>query len=209
MAEDMNDAIFKSKKALPNKLLQEDGSITDLLGNPITDSVDAYNNKPALPNKWLNADGTYTTLSEIIAGAIDTELFIIVEELPASGETNKIYLLIKNDKLVEYHWTGSKWDPIGMVEFDVSQYSTTDEMNAAIATALQSAKTYAENKANDAEQNAKAYTDTEISKIDLAGTLQSAEEYADSVGTSAVSSANGYTDTQIQQKITQVLGGSY
>lgn len=141
----MADFVFDSKQALPNKMLQADGSVTDLVGNPVVDSVEAYNSKPALPNKWLNPDGTYATLADILADIIDTEMFIVVEELPASGDPNKIYLLVEGDKLVEYHWTGSKWDPIGMVEFDVSQYSTTEQMNAAIATALNTAKAYTDN----------------------------------------------------------------
>lgn len=119
---DTNKEVYKSKKALPNKVLQEDGIITDLLGNRVISTSDAYDSKPALPNKWLNADGTYSTLMEILADAIDTELYIVVNELPASGDTNKIYLLIDGDKLLEYHWTGTKWDPVGMVEFDLSNY---------------------------------------------------------------------------------------
>ena len=149
---------YELKNALPNKLLNEDGTITDLLGNPVTNATDVYNSKRALPNKWLNSDGSYSTLTEIISGAIDTELFIVVEELPATGEPNKIYLLVDGDKLIEYHWTGTKWDPMGMVEFDISKYSTTEQMNAAIAAALNSAKAYADNKLAEA----KSYTDMEL-----------------------------------------------
>lgn len=149
---------YELKKALPNKLLNEDGTITDLLGNEVINPVMEYKNKPALPNKWLNSDGSYSALTEIISGAIDTELFIVVEELPASGKTNKIYLLVDGDKLIEYHWTGSKWDPIGMVQFDLSKYSTTEQMNAAIAAALNSAKAYTDDKLAEA----KSYTDGKL-----------------------------------------------
>ena len=196
---------YELKKSLPNKMVNENNTITDLAGNVVTNAVTEYENKPALPNKWLNPDGTYSTLADILSGMIDTDLFIVVEELPASGNVNKIYLLADGDTLKEYHWTGTKWDPIGMVEFDLSKYSTTEQMNEAIMVALNSAKVYADARLQDA----KDYTDAEIAKIDLAGTLQSAKDYADTKKSEAISSANGYTDSAIQSSITQVLGGSY
>ena len=196
---------YQLKSALPNKSYNEDGTTTDLLGNVVQNPVPEYENKQSLPNKWLNPDGSYSTLLELISGAIDTELFVVVEELPESGQTNKIYLLADGDNLIEYLWTGSKWDPIGMVQFDLSKYSTTEQMNEAIMAALNSAKAYTDARLQDA----KDYTDTEIAKIDLAGTLQSAKDYADTKKSEAISSANGYTDSAIQSSITQVLGGSY
>ena len=162
-----NDAtyILDSKQALPNKLLQTDGTVTDISGNVVVNGDDTWNAKPALPNKWLNPDGTYSTLNEIIAGIVDTDIYVIVDELPAEGNQQKIYL-VPDDKggFVEYHWTGAKWDPIGMLEFDLSNYSTTQEMMNAIEAAgvltLNSAKSYA----NDnflKKDNTTAYTPTQ------------------------------------------------
>ena len=113
---------------------------------------------------------------------------------------------------VEYHWTGEKWDPVGMIEFDISKYSTTQEMMNAIEAAgvltLNSAKTYAEGQASTAEANAKSYADEKAGVAE-----QNAKDYADGVGTdavtSAVTSANRYTDTAIQTSITNVLNKSY
>ena len=138
----MNKEVYKSKAALPNKLLQEDGSVTDLAGNAVIGAVEAYDNKPALPNKWLNADGTYSSLGEIITSMIDTELFIVVDELPATGESNKIYLLVQDDKIIEYIWINNKWDPVGMIEFDLSNYYTKAEVTQLISASLESAKAY-------------------------------------------------------------------
>lgn len=149
MAKKENDAtyILDSKKGLPNKLLQADGTTTDMLGNVVVNPDEAWDSKPALPNKWLNPDGTYSTLNEIIASMVDTGIYVIVDELPAEGDPQKIYLVSDGKGgFVEYHWTGTKWDPIGMVEFDISKYSTTQEMMNAIEAAgiltLNSAKTY-------------------------------------------------------------------
>lgn len=139
----MSKEVYKSKKALPNKTLNEDGTITDLLGNTVIGTVAEYENKPALPNKWLNPDGSYSTFADLIGGSVDTELFVVVEELPSTGEPNKIYLLTQEDgTCVEYAWVNGKWDPIGMVEFDLSKYSTTEQMNQAITNAVTSSNSY-------------------------------------------------------------------
>lgn len=196
MAKKENSAtyIFDSKKGLPNKLLQPDGTTTDIQGHVVVNADEGWDAKPALPNKWLNPDGTYSTLNEIIASMVDTSIYVIVDELPTEGNPQKIYLVPDGKGgFVEYHWIGTKWDPVGMVEFDISNYSTTQEMMNAIEAAgvltLNSAKTYAEGQASTAETNAKSY--------------------ADGVGTSAVTSANHYTDTAIQTSITNVLNRSY
>ena len=196
MAKKENDAtyILNSKAGLPNKLLQADGTTTDMLGNVVVNPDNAWDSKPALPNKWLNPDGTYSTLNEIIASMVDTSIYVIVDELPAEGNAQKIYLVSDGKGgFVEYHWTGEKWDPVGMIESDISKYSTTQEMMNAIEAAgvltLNSAKTYAEGQASTAEQNAKAYADSGDASI-----LQSAQKY---------------TDTAIQTSITNVLSKSY
>lgn len=146
MTNDSN-FVLDSKPALPNKLLQDDGTITDITGAPVESSVEAYNAKQALPNKFLNPDGTYSTLNEIIASMVDTSIYVIVDELPQEGNPQKIYLVPDGKGgFIEYHWTGDKWDPVGMVEFDISNYSTTQEMMNAIEAAgiltLNSAKAY-------------------------------------------------------------------
>lgn len=211
MANKENEAtyILDSKAGLPNKLLQADGTTTDMLGNVIVNPDKSWDSKPALPNKWLNPDGTYSTLNEIIASMVDTSIYVIVDELPTEGNTQKIYLVSDGKGgFVEYHWTGEKWDPVGMIEFDISKYSTTQEMMNAIEAAgvltLNSAKTYAEGQASTAEQNAKDYADEKAGDAE-----QNAKDYADGVGTSAVTSANKYTDTAIQTSITNALNKSY
>lgn len=211
MAKKENDAtyILNSKAGLPNKLLQADGTTTDMLGNVVVNPDNAWDSKPALPNKWLNPDGTYSTLNEIIASMVDTSIYVIVDELPPEGNAQKIYLVSDGKGgFVEYHWTGEKWDPVGMIEFDITKYSTTQEMMNAIEAAgvltLNSAKTYAEGQASTAEQNAKDYAD------EKAGTAeQNAKVYADSGDASILQSAQKYTDTAIQTSITNVLNKSY
>lgn len=138
-------SILNFKNALPNKMLDENGKVTDIQGNEATNAVQAYENMPSLPNKFLNPDGSYSTLNEILAGIVDTDLFIIVPELPETGLENKIYL-VPNGKgtFDEYHYHNGKWDPIGVL--DVSNLATTEQVQQALA-------------------EAKQYTDQEIAKI--------------------------------------------
>ncbi len=122
------DIGYELKGALANKLVQEDGTITDIAGNAISGGVDAYKMKKSLPNKFLNADGTYSTLNDIIAGFIDVDIYVIVEELPEEGNPQKIYIVPNGDGTFnEYRWTGSGWDPVGMLEFDLTDYYTKTE----------------------------------------------------------------------------------
>lgn len=126
------------KRAIPNKLLQEDGTVTDLMGNQVVNSTEIYNKKPALPNKFLNPDGSYSTLSEILGKVIDTTLFIVVDTLPEIGNPNKIYL-VPNDtgSFDEYFWNNkNQWDKIGALNVPMQAFEnypslvtnqTTDE----------------------------------------------------------------------------------
>lgn len=183
----MSERAYNMKSALPNKVLDEDGNTTDLFGNAVTPSSEAYKNKPSLPNKWLNPDGTYSTLTELIAGAIDTDVFVIVDELPEEGNPKKIYLVPDGEGgFIEYHYTDGNWDPIGTVEIDLSQYSTTDEMNAAILAALNQAKAYADDNFLK-KNNMAAYTPT--------GDYNPATKK--------------YVDDSISNNITSALGGEY
>lgn len=152
MANEDVTYILKNKIALPNKLLQDDGTVTDITGKVVVNAVDEFNNKPALPNKFLNPDGTYSTLNEIIAQMVDTDFFVIVDELPEVGNPQKIYLVPDEEGgFVEYHFINDRWDPIGLIKLDLAKYSTTTEMMQAIeAAALQTFN------------SAKSYTDQQI-----------------------------------------------
>lgn len=123
-----NDIGYNSSKAIPNKALNSDGSITDLLGNAVSDPILEYELAKALPNKFLNADGSYSTLQDILIAGIDTGIFIVVEELPSVGVTNKIYLVPNgHNTFDEYFWDGENWDKIGETYIDLSNYYTKTE----------------------------------------------------------------------------------
>ena len=64
----MSEKVYAMKKAIPNKLLKDDGTVTDLLGNVVDNATKAYQNAPALPDKVLMPDGTYSKLSDLLGG---------------------------------------------------------------------------------------------------------------------------------------------
>lgn len=180
--------VLDSKPALPNKLLRDDGTITDITGAPVENAVEAYAAKQALPNKFLNPDGSYSTLNEIIASMVDTDLFIIVTELPSVGEKNKIYLVPKDkgSGFIEWLYADGQWDTIGEIDIDLSNYPTREEVQTAISAALSAAK---------------QYTDANFLKKDNSTAFTPTGDYNPST--------KKYVDDSITSRIGNLLGGDY
>lgn len=138
--------VYDLKKAIANKMINKDGTITDLQGNPVSSENDTYKLARAIPNKVLMPDGTYSTLSEIIgSGGEAIDLFVVVSTLPDTGEDNKIYLVPSKDvdgTFDEYYYNeNGNWDQIGkvstvpMISFDtypslVTRSTTIDLINS-------------------------------------------------------------------------------
>lgn len=130
------DVTYELSKSLPNKWLNPDGSITDGQGNIITPANEAgvivYNNSKSIVNKFVDIDGETKTYEQI-----SMDLFEPVDTLPETGEKNKIYLVPVGDGTFnEYYWTGEKWEILGNVSMDLTNYPTFDQMNAAINSAV-------------------------------------------------------------------------
>ena len=137
---------FNLLKSMPNKLLNKDGSITDFQGNiilPADDSrAEAYRLSKAIANKFLNSDEEIKTYAEI-----SVQLFAIVDVLPEEGEKNKIYLVpSENGMFDEYFWNeNNKWDKIGEVTIDLSNYPNRQEVADAIAANSTADREYTDN----------------------------------------------------------------
>ena len=132
------DQTYELSKALPNKWLNPDGSITDGQGNIITPAsasmAATYNNSKAIINKFVDIDGETKTYEQI-----SMDIFTPVDVLPEVGEKNKIYLVpAKDGTFDEYYWIvdKNKWELLGNVSIDLSDYPTFDQMNAAINDAV-------------------------------------------------------------------------
>lgn len=127
---------FELSKALPNKLLNADGSITDFQGNIITPANEAnamaFAQMKSLPNKFLDNSGEVKTYAQI-----SLDIFTPVDTLPETGEKNKIYLTPAGDGTFnEYYWTGDAWEVLGNISLDLSDYPTFKQMDDAINTAI-------------------------------------------------------------------------
>lgn len=133
----INATVYELSKALPNKLLNADGSITDFQGNIISPAnevnAEVYKNSKATANKFVTESGDTKTYAEI-----SLDIFIVVDTLPEKGEKNRIYLVPgENGMFDEYFWNeNGKWDKIGEVSIDLTNYPTFDQMNSAIDTAI-------------------------------------------------------------------------
>lgn len=130
------DQAYELSKALPNKWLNPDGSITDGQGNiisPATATMAAvYKTSKSIVNKFMDVDGKTKTYEQI-----SINIFIPVDKLPEIGEKNKIYLVpAKNGTFDEYYWINDKWELLGNVALDLSDYPTFDQMNSAINEAI-------------------------------------------------------------------------
>lgn len=134
----MNAQVYELSKAIPNKWLNPDGSITDGQGNIISPGsaimAELYKSSKSQVNKYIDTDGETKTQAQI-----SMELFVPVDKLPETGEKNKIYLVpASNGTFDEYYWlvNEAKWEMLGNVSIDLSNYPTTEQMNQAINQAV-------------------------------------------------------------------------
>lgn len=132
------DQVYEMSKSLPNKWLNPDGSITDGQGNIISPASEigkeVYKSSKSFVNKFVDTDGESKTYEQI-----SMDIFVPVDKLPETGEKNKIYLVpAENGTFNEYYWIvdQNKWEELGNVSLDLSNYPTFDQMNAAINDAV-------------------------------------------------------------------------
>ncbi len=112
-------------------------STTTVVEGKISDAVSA---QAALDKAaWEKADADLKSNLEGQIAALTHLSVEVVEALPESGELGVIYLVADtfSGSYVEYLWTGSAFEKIGTTKTDLKDYSTTEQMNAAISTALE------------------------------------------------------------------------
>lgn len=122
------------------------GSYEDLTGKPNL-GLKLDKNFSALPEQTnplltdvlvLNRGTTVqkVTLGNLLA-QVDSEIFRVVSELPATGLANKIYLVPSSNPetqnvLEEFIWVDNDWEKIGAVSVDLSNYFTKTEINSML-----------------------------------------------------------------------------
>jgi hypothetical protein len=132
----MSITAYELAKALPNKLLNADGSITDFQGNIITPANEAnarvFAQTKSIPNKFITETGEVKDYAQV-----SLDIFVPVDDLPSTGEKSKIYLVPNNDgTFSEYYWNEGVWEALGSVSLDLSNYPTYEQMNYAIDSAV-------------------------------------------------------------------------
>lgn len=82
-----------------------------------------------------------TTVQKVTLGSllaqVDTQIFIVVSTLPATGVANKIYLVPSSEpetqnELDEFIWVENAWEKIGAVTVDLSNYFNKTEINSML-----------------------------------------------------------------------------
>ena len=135
------------------------------------------NNEYRLTNDAKFVDGiTYYTVSEGVYTAAEVT---VGEDIPA----NTYY--VSRTLGAEYAFNGTSWEELGSI-IDLSAYSTTAQMTAAIDTAEQSAKDYADGLSSNLDSRVDVleaatagYDGTDTVAAAIAAAEQSAKDYAD------------------------------
>ena len=139
-----------------------------------------------VPADYVKKDAMDTAIAQAVAAAPHLKRIVLAKgsTLPAVGEDNTIYMLPdlteSDNEYTEYFWINGKFEKLGGSKTDLTNYPSKSEMDTAINAAKSAASIDAQNKANKALTDAKAYTDQEKAKyLPLAGgTLSGKVKYA-------------------------------
>lgn len=133
-------------------------------------------------------DDISVSLSSLIANAATKEdlksinLFEVVKSLPATGVSNKIYLVADKtstdtqNKYIEYAWINSKWEKVGEVttKVDLSEYAKKSDLtNLATKDDLTSLATKSDltSKADASNVYTKDQVDQKIADVQTGGSV--------------------------------------
>lgn len=83
-----------------------------------------FENALLLKQDKLTAGNGISIVNNVISSTLDTNVFVIVDELPNIPDRNKIYILHSVDQnnnhtYIQYSWDGSSWAQIGQTSVDV------------------------------------------------------------------------------------------
>lgn len=119
----------------------------DAVATAITSALTNYATNAGVQTAIATALANYMTESEVndaIASAVSQAAHITfeaVDELPATGSPNKIYLVPSGggsgNVKSEYMWIDGAWELLGSTEVDLSGYWSKQELRAMTAAELQ------------------------------------------------------------------------
>lgn len=92
----------------------------------------------ALVNYYKKSESYSKAEVNTLIENVKNSRFEKVETLPATGESNVIYLLPRQDTEIgnvydEYIWVDNAWEKIGSTDIDLSGYVTIQQLNTALA----------------------------------------------------------------------------
>ncbi len=120
----------------------EDYTTPDAVATAIATALTSYATNTAVQTAITTALADYMTASDVTAAIANAAhiTFQTVDELPETGQPNVIYLVpnggASGNSKTEYMWIDGKYEKIGDLEVDLSQYWSKSELRVMTAEEL-------------------------------------------------------------------------
>lgn len=130
-----NEAADKFNAAI----VQETGDSQDKVMSQkvVTDIKDALEASIAKKQAKLTAGRGINISGSVISSTLDTNPFVVVSSLPATGNSEKIYLVPaekqeEGNLTDEWIWNNGQWERLGSAKVDLTPYAKDEEVKAAL-----------------------------------------------------------------------------
>lgn len=120
-------------------VVQESGTGTDKVMSQkvVTELFEALAKAIELKQEKLTAGRGISIEGGVISSTLDTNPFVVVSSLPATGDSEKIYLVPaekqeEGNLTDEWIWNSGKWERLGSAKVDLTAYAKTEDVEAAL-----------------------------------------------------------------------------
>lgn len=122
-----------------NAVVQESGTGTNKVMSQkvVTELLEALAKAIELKQAKLTAGRGISIEGGVISSTLDTNPFVVVSSLPATGNSEKIYLVPaekqeEGNLTDEWIWNNGKWERLGSAKVDLTAYAKTEDVEAAL-----------------------------------------------------------------------------
>lgn len=179
----LNEIGNKTAEGLDAKLdkdavVQESGTGTDKVMSQkvVTDIKNALEASIAKKQAKLTAGRGINISGSVISSTLDTNPFVVVSSLPATGNSEKIYLVPaekqeEGNLTDEWIWNNGQWERLGSAKVDLTPYAKTEDVEAALGLKVDKVegKGLSSNDYTDADKlkltGLENYDDTQIREL--------------------------------------------
>lgn len=157
-----NDYTTAEKEALAKVIQDVEGLVADGGQPNVIEVVKVNDTALTVTDKAVNIDlSGYALKSDIVNAMYWRGTVATVAELPTDAAVGDIYHVTATGG--EHAWDGSEWQELGSI-LDLSAYSTTEQVNGLISTAIapKADKTYVDEQLALKAVAANTYTKTEV-----------------------------------------------